>query len=478
MANIRVHFETFGCQMNKLDSETAAEGLLRAGFEFADGVDDADVVLFNTCSVRGHAEERVYSRIGALKCAKQRRPQLVIGVMGCMAQKDGPLIFRRAPLVDIVCGPRHEADLAALIAEARSGFRVLALDAGRTARVPGTPLPQDIARNLHVIDQPACRDAPVGRLGDVPPAGHLEDVPPARLYANANVRQSPFQAFVAIMLGCNNFCSYCVVPYVRGPEESRPPDDVAAEVERLAQSGSREITLLGQNVDSYQFGLPHLLRRIHDTPGLDRIRFVTSHPKDVSDDLLATMAELPKVCRHLHAPAQSGSNSILHAMNRRYTREHYLGMIERARRIVPGIEIASDFIVGFPGETEDDFQQTADLVRRAEFNQCFIFKYSPRPGTKAAEMPDDVPEAVKKRRNNELLAVQGEISTRRNTQKVGRVMAVLVEGPSKTDACKLSGRTGGNDIAVFAGPASLVGTIVNVRITGSTPLTLFGEIAA
>jgi len=441
MPNIRVHFETFGCQMNKLDSETAAEKLLASGFELADTPDAADVIIFNTCSVREHAEERVYSRIGTLKRAKRLRPELVIGVMGCMAQKDGKLIFRRAPLVDIVCGPRQEMRLAELIAEARKGRRILALDG---------------------VD---CVQAPQAEPG----AAWLE--------RTGLTRPSPFHAFAAIMLGCDNFCSYCVVPYVRGREESRPIDDVAEEVRRLAASGAREITLLGQNVNSYSFGLPKLLRKIHDTPGVERIRFVTSHPKDVSDDLLAAMAELPKVCRHLHAPAQSGSSRILGLMNRRYTREHYLDMAGRARRIVPGIEIASDFIVGFPTETQDDFQQTVGLVKEAGFNQCFIFKYSPRPGTKAAEMADDVPHDVKKRRNNDLLAVQEEVSICRNRQKHGRVMEVLIEGPSKNDPARLTGRTGGNDIVAAAGPPSLAGSIVQVRITGSTPLTLLGEIA-
>jgi len=468
MGNIRVHIETFGCQMNKLDSETAAEALLRAGFEIADGPDSADVILFNTCSVRQHAEERVYSRIGALKLAKRQRPHLVIGVLGCMAQKDGELVFRRAPLVDIVCGPRHEADLAELIAEARSGRRVLALDNGRIL----TPSPPRQARRGRMGGEGRERTSePARASADLIVADHA---PPPYAERDGRTRPSPFHAFTAIMLGCDNFCSYCVVPYVRGREESRPPEDVAAEVARLAESGVREITLLGQNVNSYAFGLPQLLRRIHDTPGLERIRFVTSHPKDVSDELLAAMAELPKVCKHLHAPAQSGSTRILHQMNRRYTREHYLDMIGRARRMVPGIEIASDFIVGFPTETEDEFMESVDLVRRVEFNQCFIFKYSPRPGTKAADIPDDVPEDVKKRRNTELLAVQEVVSTRRNRQKQGRIMDVLVEGASKNDPGKLAGRTDGNDILVFEGPESLAGTIVNVRITGSTALTLFG----
>ncbi|NQT20095.1 MAG: tRNA (N6-isopentenyl adenosine(37)-C2)-methylthiotransferase MiaB, partial [Planctomycetes bacterium] len=438
-----------GCQMNKLDSETAAEMLLAAGFDAAVGPDDADVILFNTCSVREHAEERVYSRVGALKLQKQRRPELIIGVMGCMAQKDGERVFRRAPLVDIVCGPKQESNLARLIGRAREGRRILALDNGSRIKTRQKP-----PGNVHLT-------API-------------EPPP---FARSGItRPAPFKDFVAITLGCNNFCSYCIVPCVRGPEESRPADEIADEIKRLADSGVREITLLGQNVNSYAGGLPRLLQRIHNTPGLQRIRFVTSHPKDVTDDLLQAMAELPKVCEYLHAPAQSGSTSVLHRMNRGYTREHYDDMLERARRIVPGIEIAGDFIVGFPGETEEDFHETVDLVRTAGFNQCFIFKYSPRPGTRAAELPDDVPDEVKKRRNGELLAVQEEVSARRNRDKHGRVLEVLTEGPSKNDASKLAGRSRGYDIVITEGAASLAGRTVPVRITESTPLTLFGEI--
>jgi len=449
MAQLKVHIETFGCQMNKLDSETVAERLLAAGFEMADSPEDADVILFNTCSVREHAEERVYSRVGTLKREKQRRPELTVGVMGCMAQKDGEKIFRRAPFVDIVCGPKQEANLAELIAQARQGQRLLALDNG--ARITSRANPPRRVRVIDPIDPP--------------------------YFARCGLtRPTVFHDFVEIAQGCDNFCSYCVVPYVRGPEESRPADDIADEVRRLADSGVREVTLLGQNVNSYAGGLADLLRKIHDTPGIQHIRFVTSHPKDVTDDLLQTMAELPKVCEHLHAPAQSGSSSVLQRMNRRYTSEQYDGMLDRARRIVPGIEIASDFIVGFPGETEEDFRQTVELVRTAEFNQCFIFKYSPRSGTKAAEMPDDVPAEVKKRRNAELLAVQEEVSTRRNRDKHGRTLEVLFEGPSKNDASKLSGRSRGYDIVIVEGPASLAGGIAPVCVTDSTPLTLFGEI--
>lgn len=446
----KVCFETFGCQMNKLDSETAAERLAAAGYVIAYSADDADVILLNTCSVRKHAEDRVYSRIGALKALKARRPGLVVGVMGCMAQKDGEEVLRRAPLVDLVVGPRQEANLARLIEEVRRGGRVLALDDGRIVR--------QRPRSDAVRSMPEAAAQPFERRG----LG----------------RPSRFQAFAAITLGCDNFCSYCIVPYVRGPEVSRPAGEVAAEVRRLAESGAREVTLLGQNVDSYAGGLAGLLRLIHDTPGLLRIRFVTSHPRDVSDELLAAMAELPRVCGHLHAPAQSGSTRVLGLMNRGYARDGYLAMVERARRLVPGIEIASDFIVGFPGETEEDFAQTLSLVEQAGFNQAFIFKYSPRPGTRAAELPDDVPDGVKRRRNSELLAAQEAVSTRRNREKHGRVLDVLIEGPSKNDPSRLCGRSPGNDIVVADGPESLAGSIVPVRITSSTPLTLFGEIEA
>lgn len=445
---MKILFETFGCQMNKVDSETAAERLLVQGYELVADAESADVVVFNTCSVREHAEERVYSRIGALKWEKLRRPSLIIAVMGCMAQNSAGAVFRRAPLVDIVCGPRQAARLGDFIAQARAGQRILAIDGGDRIRHHKAP------RNVRVLD-PA----------DAPPFARC-----------GSVRPVPYQAFVTIMQGCDNFCSYCIVPYVRGPEISRPAEEIIEEINRLVETGAREVTLLGQNVNSYGGGLPSLLRVIHNIPGLDRIRFVTSHPKDVTDDLLSTMAELPGVCNHLHAPAQSGSDSILKLMHRGYTRRQYDDMLERARRIVPDIEIASDFIVGFPGETEQDFEQTVQLVRSAGFNQCFIFKYSPRKGTRAAELIDDVPEEAKKRRNNELLAVQEEVSARRNRAKHGRILGVLVDGPSKSDPSKLAGRSPGYDIVVTEGPETLVGSIIDVRITDSTPLTLFGEI--
>ena len=313
-------------------------------------------------------------------------------------------------------------------------------------------------------------------------------------------RPDPYRAFVAIMRGCNNFCSYCIVPHVRGREISRPPEDVENEVRALVRGGCAEITLLGQNIDAYAAAnsrLPDLLRRLDaNVPGLERLRFVTSHPKDISAELLRAMAELPSLCEHLHMPAQSGSTRILRAMNRGYTADRYREIIASAREIVPDIEIASDFIVGFPGETDEDFEATVSLVRECRFNQSFIFKYSPRERTKAAEMPDDVPLAVKQERNQRLLAVQEEVSRARQRAKEGRTFEVLVEGPSKRDKSRLAGRTRGYDIVVFPGPegsggkCSSVrtdahsphatnirsGALVNVRITDSTPLTLFGEL--
>jgi tRNA-2-methylthio-N6-dimethylallyladenosine synthase len=297
-------------------------------------------------------------------------------------------------------------------------------------------------------------------------------------------RPNPFQAFVAIMRGCDNFCAYCVVPFVRGREHSRPVADILDEARRLLDDGVKEITLLGQNVNSYGVGLaehatlPDLLRRLDARPGLQRLRFVTSHPKDASDELFRAMAALPSVCPHLHLPAQAGSNRILAAMNRRYSREHYLDRVARAKELVPGLELASDFIVGFPSETDAEFEETVDLVQRVEFQNCFIFKYSPRPGTAAASLPDDVPRPTKEARNHRLLAVQHAIMERRQAAMVGRTLDILVEGISSHDPTKLIGRSPANHIVAFPGPGALAGETLPILITASTPLTLFGRRAA
>jgi tRNA-2-methylthio-N6-dimethylallyladenosine synthase len=305
---------------------------------------------------------------------------------------------------------------------------------------------------------------------------------PVRLPRIVERRPSRFQAYVAVMRGCDNFCSYCIVPYVRGREHSRPPEDIAAEVEALAADGCKEVTLLGQSVNSYgrtlneDITLADLLRRLDPIDGIERLRFVTSHPKDATDELFQAMADLPAVCPHIHLPAQAGANRILERMNRGYTREHYLALVARARAIVADLEIASDFIVGFPGETDAEFEQTVDLVRQAEFQQCFIFKYSPRADTAAARLPDDVPWEVKQARNHRLLAVQEAVMRRRQAAMVGQRLDVLAQGPSKRDPTRLMGRSRANHNVAFPGDPALAGQTVTVEIVESTPLTLIGRI--
>jgi len=428
-------FITFGCQMNKLDSELAAAELLRAGFAPAESESEAGVIIVNTCSVRRHAEERALSNLGRFKAAKNSFKELVVVVMGCMAQKQGEAMLDAVPPLDIVCGTRKFAELPSLLARvSERGERIVATE------------------DEHID---------IDRL--------------------ATARPDKWRAFICVLRGCNSFCSYCIVPYVRGRETSRPPADIVAEAKRLAEDGCVEITLLGQNIDAYEYegvDLAELLRRVAPTPGLRRLRFITSHPKDISPRLLDAIAEIPQVCEHLHMPAQSGSDNILAAMNRGYTAERYLEIVQDARRRVPNIEIASDFIVGFPGETDADFEATVSLMRECQFNQSFIFKYSPREGTRAERMQDDVPQSVKENRNHVLLAVQEEISRERQNAKIGRTFEIMVEGQSKRDKSKLVGRTRGNDIVVFTPAAAHTftpGEIVNVEITDSTPLTLFGR---
>ena len=427
---------TFGCQMNKLDSELVADTLAAAGHEMVGYRNQADVILFNTCSVRQHAEDKVYSYLGALKARKQKRPQLIVGVLGCMAEKDGQQIFNRAPHVDIVCGPRQMAELPRLIDACIAGEgRLLASGSG------------------------------------------------AKPLDRTQRRRQATQAYVAIVRGCNNFCSYCVVPYLRGPEVSRPPQEIVQEVGQLADSGTKEITLLGQNVNSYRWSshpkadFADLLARVNAVEGLRRIRFVTNHPKDMSEETLAAIRDLDKVCEHIHIPAQSGSDNVLLAMKRGYTSAHYRDLLRRARAMIPDVAIASDFIVGFPGETEDDFDETLQLVQQARFQNSFVFKYSPRPLTAAAALEDDVPDAAKRERHQRLLDAQERINIEEHAKLVGREVEVLVQGPSRKDPNRWTGRTRGNRIVVFPGRGAADGELVNVRIESYTPLTLFGQIA-
>jgi tRNA-2-methylthio-N6-dimethylallyladenosine synthase len=454
----KLYIETVGCQMNVLDSELVVGTLRRQGYELAERPADADLILFNTCSVREHAEEKIYSSLGRLRGYKKHYPDKVIGVLGCMAQKDQELIRRRAPHVDIVCGTGQLARLPELVAEVRrSGRPQLAVSLDRTA-------------SRHEVER------------------SFESYDPLR---DPSMRPSRFQAYVRIMIGCDKFCTYCIVPSVRGPEQSRPPEHIAAEVRQLAAEGCKEVTLLGQTVNSYQFDrgdgrrerLSELLARVHDTPGIERIKFVTNFPRDMGDDLLDAVRELPKVCPYLHVPAQSGCNEVLRRMKRLYTVEYYREMLARCREKVPGVAVSSDFIVGFCGETEESFGRTCELVRTAGFKNSFIFKYSPRPGTKGHELyADDVPEEVKRRRNNDLLAIQTAVSLEDHRRKIGETVEVLVEGPSKValkhrhegGPLQLTGRTPTDHIVVFDGNERLAGQTVRVLIEDATAFTLFG----
>ncbi len=457
----KLYIETVGCQMNVLDSELVVGSLRRQGFVLTDRATDADVILFNTCSVRQHAEDKIYSALGRLRGHKASHPEKVVGVLGCMAQKDQEMILKRAPHVDIVCGTGQLARLPELIAEVeRSGKRQLALSLARN-EAPR----QEVERSFESYD-------------------------PMR---DPSMRPSPFQAYVRIQIGCDKFCTYCVVPSVRGPEQSRPPQHIAAEVRQLAGEGCKEITLIGQTVNSYAYDhgdgrrtrLSDLLALIHDTPGVERVKFITNFPKDMTDDLLDAVRELPKASQYLHVPAQHGDDEVLKRMKRMYTVAFYREMLARCRERVPGVAVSSDFIVGFCGETDEAFAKTCDLVREAGFKNSFIFKYSPRPGTKADDLyADDVPEEVKKRRNNDLLAIQNAVSLADHRSRIGRTVEVLVEGPSKNalkhDAgpgpTQLTGRTKTDHIVVFDGNARLTGRTVEVFVDDASSFTLFGTV--
>lgn len=456
----RFYIYTVGCQMNVLDSELVAASLAQAGYEPTASLRQADLILFNTCSVRQHAEDKIYSALGRLRDLKDRHPEKIIGVLGCMAQKDQQTIFRRAPHVDMVVGPGQLRRIPELLQRIGSGAGPQAEFSLDRRAGPRTSVEQSFDR-YDPVRWPAARAA-------------------------------RHQAMVRIMLGCDKFCTYCIVPSVRGPEQSRPAAEILEEVRQLADQGCLEITLLGQTVNSYQdrsgpstVRLADLLAELHQVSGPVRIKFVTNYPRHMTDDLLAAVRDLPKVSPYLHVPAQSGSNAVLRRMKRGYTAEDYADMLRRIRQTVPDAAVTSDFIVGFCGETEADFDATLELVRTARFKNSFIFKYSAREGTAAARLyPDDVPEAVKRRRNNDLLAVQNEISLEDNQRLVGRRMEILVEGPSKVsrklgqqgDEVQMVGRTRCDRIVVFPGPATFAGQVLDVPITHADGFTLFGRL--
>ena len=423
---MKFHIHTYGCQMNVRDSEAVEAMLLASGHEKAAGEEDAELVIVNSCTVRQKAEDKAVGKVGAL-CATGK----VVGLMGCGVSRLGADVFKVLPRLDFAVGPRAFWRIPRIVAEGKF---------------------------------------PVLELGE-------NDVP-AGLDAHA---ERGFQAFVTAMTGCDNWCSYCIVPAVRGREWTRPAAEIVAEVESLARRGVREVTLLGQSVLRYP-GFPSLLRRLCEIEGLLRIRFTSAHPSGCTDELIAVYRDCPKVCRHLHLPVQSGSDRVLAAMGRRYTRAEYLAAVDKLRSFDPEFAVTTDVIVGYPGETEADFGETRSLMDEAGFDNSFVFKYSPRPGTRAARLPDDVPTAEKERRNQVLLDDQERRGLGRNARLVGTVREVLAEGPSKRNKSRWSGRDSGNRIVVWdvAQGAALppLGTPVRIRVTEAHPQILLGKVVS
>ncbi|MDO3379518.1 tRNA (N6-isopentenyl adenosine(37)-C2)-methylthiotransferase MiaB [Geoalkalibacter halelectricus] len=435
------YLETFGCQMNVVDSEQIVDLLGRVGYAQVETPEQADLILLNTCSVRDKAERKVYGHLGRFKPLKQQRPELIIGVGGCVAQQEGERLLDKLRFVDLVFGTHNIHRLPEMLA---------AVEGRRQRRLETDFLDAETRRQLF----------------------------PERKADDAVTR------FVTVMQGCDNFCSYCIVPHVRGREISRPSGDILAEIRALAAGGVREITLLGQNVNSYglreedEISFAQLLRRVHEIEGIERIRFTTSHPKDLSDELIACFGELPKLAKHLHLPVQCGSDRILTAMNRGYTRAQYLDKVARLKQVCPDIRLTSDIIVGFPGETEEDFGETLALVAEVEYADIYSFLYSPRRGTAAAELEETLDPKEKQARFDRLIALQQEIGARIWQSDVGRVLPVLVEGVSRQGGGQLFGRTVWNRIVNFSGSPDLVGRIVPVRVTTSFKNSQAGELDA
>ena len=438
----KLYIETYGCQMNVADSEVVASVMQMAGYETTDSIDEADAVFLNTCSVRDNAEQKIYHRLEALAAIRRKRP-LIIGVLGCMAERAQQDLLENHH-ADLVAGPDAYLSLPDLIAQAETGHK---------------------AMNIELSTTETYKDIVPQRIG----LGHK------------------ISGYVSIMRGCNNFCHYCIVPYTRGRERSRDVESILKEVRDLRDRGFKEVTLLGQNVNSYrregvrregekEISFPQLLKLVAEEAPEMRVRFTTSHPKDMSDETLRVIAEVPNVCKHIHLPVQSGSDRILKLMNRKYTREWYMDRVNAIRRIIPDCGLSTDIFVGYHSETEEDHQLSLDLMREVGYDSAFMFKYSERPGTYASKhLPDDVPEEEKIRRLNELIALQTDISAQQNKKDEGKIFDVLVEGFSKRSREQLCGRTEQNKMVVFDKGTHHIGETVKVKITGSTSATLFGE---
>ncbi|MCI5605213.1 MAG: tRNA (N6-isopentenyl adenosine(37)-C2)-methylthiotransferase MiaB [Clostridia bacterium] len=431
--------ETYGCQQNENDTERIRGMLREAGFDFTEDSKKADVVIYNTCAVRENAEQKVFGRLGILKHIKQSRPEMIIGICGCMVQQEH--------ITEKIKSVHEHVDLV---------FGTHAL----------YRMPELLYKAMHQKKTVVEIESSDGEIA--------EDIP--------IMRENAQKAWVSIMYGCNNFCSYCIVPYVRGRERSRTPEAILKEVQELVDSGCTEISLLGQNVNSYgkdldiEIDFSDILRMVNDIEGVERIRFMSSHPKDLSDKLIQTMKECDKVCKQLHLPFQAGSNRILEQMNRRYTKEQYLAKIERVKKEIPGISLSTDVIVGFPTETKEDFEDTIDVLKKVEFDNIFSFIYSRREGTPAAKLDFVLTEDEIHANFDRLLEVQNEISKRKNDAYVGRIEKVLVDGSSKNDSDILSGRCDSSKIVNFKGDKSLIGKYVDVRITEAHTWSLNGEL--
>ncbi len=432
----KLYIETYGCQMNVADSEVVASVMQMAGYETTEELSEADAVFLNTCSVRDNAEQKIYHRLDALDAERRKGHQMILGVLGCMAERAQQELLEQHH-ADLVAGPDAYLSLPDLIAQAELGHK---------------------AMNIELSTTETYRDVVPQRIG----LGHK------------------IGGFVSIMRGCNNFCHYCIVPYTRGRERSRDLESILREVRDLRDRGYKEVTLLGQNVNSYRTGeldFPALLRKVAEEVPSMRVRFTTSHPKDMSDETLRVIAEMPNVCKHIHLPVQSGSDRILKLMNRKYTREWYMDRVNAIRRIIPDCGLSTDIFVGYHSETEEDHQLSLSLMREVGYDSAFMFKYSERPGTYASKhLPDDVPEEEKIRRLNELIQLQTEMSAIQNKKDEGKAFDVLVEGFSKRSREQLCGRTEQNKMVVFDKGSHHIGETVRVRITGSTSATLLGEL--
>lgn len=433
--------ETYGCQMNVADSELVASVMKMAGYEMTENIDEADAVFLNTCSIRDNAEQKIYHKLDALNALRKKNRTLYLGVIGCMAERVKDNLIQNHH-VDLVAGPDAYLALPDLIAQVEAGNKAINIELSTTET--------------------------------------YKDIIPERICG------SHVSGFVSIMRGCNNFCHYCIVPYTRGRERSRSIESILNEVKDLERRNFKEVTLLGQNVNSYHYvdkeknediTFPLLLRKVAEAVPHMRVRFTTSHPKDMSDETLHVIAEVPNVCKHIHLPVQSGSDHILKLMNRKYTREWYMGRVEAIRRIVPDCGLTTDIFCGYHSETEEDHKMTLDLMKECGYDSAFLFKYSERPGTYASKhLPDDIPEETKIRRLEELIALQNELSAESNKECIGKTYEVLVEGVSKRSRNQLFGRTEQNKVAVFDRGTAHVGDFVKVKINASTSATLIGEL--